>query len=128
MKDRIKEIRKAFNLTQQELAESINLKQNTVATYEIGRLVPSDRTITDICRKYNVDEVWLRTGEGEMFRPRSREDEISSFMTDLLRGEGTDFQRRLVAVLARLTVDEWNLIERKARELLEEDTKKDPAK
>lgn len=127
MKDRIKAVRKAAGLTQQEFAESLGLKQNTVATYEIGRLLPSDRTITDICRNYNVDETWLRTGAGEMFRPRSREDEIASFMTGLLSGEGTEFQRRLVSVLARLSPDEWAKIEQKARELLDEDIKKDPA-
>lgn len=128
MKERIKAVRKALGLTQQAMADALGLKRNTVGAYEIGATPPSDRTISDICRIYNVDEAWLRTGEGEMFRPRSREDEIASFMTGLLSGEGTDFQRRLVAVLARLSVDEWDMIERKARELLEEDTKKDPAK
>lgn len=126
MKDRIKAVRKAAGLTQQEFAESLGLKQNTVATYEIGRLLPSDRTITDICRNYSVNETWLRTGAGEMFRPRSREDEIASFMTGLLSGEGTEFQRRLVSVLARLSTEEWAKIEQKAREILEEGTKKDP--
>ena len=126
MKDRIKAVRKAAGLTQQEFAESLGLKQNTVATYEIGRLLPSDRTITDICRNYNVDETWLRTGAGEMFRPRSREDEIASFMAGLLSGEGTEFQRRLVSVLARLSTEEWAKIEQKAREILEDGTKKDP--
>ena len=126
MKDRIKAVRKAAGLTQQEFAESLGLKQNTVATYEIGRLLPSDRTITDICRNYSVNETWLRTGAGEMFRPRSREDEIASFMTGLLSGEGTEFQRRLVSVLARLSTEEWAKIEQKAREILDDGTKKDP--
>ena len=126
MKDRIKAVRKAAGLTQQEFAESLGLKQNTVATYEIGRLLPSDRTITDICRNYSVNETWLRTGAGEMFRPRSREDEIASFMTGLLSGEGTEFQRRLVSVLARLSTEEWTKIEQKAREILDDGTKKDP--
>lgn len=126
MKDRIKAVRKAAGLTQQEFAESLGLKQNTVATYEIGRLLPSDRTITDICRNYSVNETWLRTGAGEMFRPRSREDEIASFMAGLLSGEGTEFQRRLVSVLARLSTEEWAKIEQKAREILEDGTKKDP--
>lgn len=127
MKDRIKAVRKAVGLTQQAMADALGLKQNTIATYEMGRFQPSDRTILDICRIYNVDEAWLRTGAGEMFRPRSREDEIASFMTGLLSGEGTEFQRRLVSVLARLSPDEWAKIEQKARELLDEDTKKDPA-
>ncbi len=127
MKDRIKAVRKALGLTQQAMADALGLKRNTVGAYEIGVTLPSDRTISDICRIYNVDEAWLRTGAGEMFRPRSREDEIASFMTGLLSGEGTEFQRRLVSVLARLSPDEWAKIEQKARELLDEDIKKDPA-
>ncbi len=75
------------------------------------------------CAEYNVSESWLRTGEGDMFRPVSRDEEIAAFVGDIL-GEESDFRRRFVAVLARMTADEWALLERKARELLE-DTKKD---
>lgn len=128
MKDRIKAVRKALGLTQQAMADTLGLKRNTIGAYEIGVTLPSDRTISDICRIYNVDEAWLRTGAGEMFRPRSREDEIASFMTGLLSGEGTEFQRRLIAVLAKLGPEDWAKIEQKARELLDEDIKKDPAK
>lgn len=128
MKDRIKAVRVALDLTQQEFADRLGIKRGTIANYELGRNEPIDAVITLICRTYNVDEAWLRTGAGEMFRPRSREDEIASFMTGLLSGEGTEFQRRLIAVLARLSPDEWTKIEQKARELLDEDIKKDPAK
>lgn len=126
MKDRIKAVRVALDLTQQEFADRLGIKRGTIANYELGRNEPIDAVITLICRTYNVDETWLRTGVGEMFRPRSREDEIASFMTGLLSGEGTEFQRRLVSVLARLSTEEWAKIEQKAREILEDGTKKDP--
>ena len=125
MKDRIKQVRKEAKITQQELADSLGLKQNTIAMYEIGRITPSDRTVLDICRIYNVNEKWLRYGEGEMLTQRSKEEEISDFLTDLSIGKGTDFQRRLVSVLARMSSEEWEMIERKAIELME-DIKKDP--
>ena len=64
---RLKELRKACGITQRAMADRLGLKQNTIATYEIGKLSPSDRTITDICREFNVNENWLRTGEGKMF-------------------------------------------------------------
>ena len=125
MKDRIKQVRKEAKITQQELADSLGLKQNTIAMYEIGRITPSDRTVLDICRIYNVNEKWLRYGEGEMLTQRSKEEEIADFLTDLSVGKGTDFQRRLVSVLARMSSEEWEMIERKAIELME-DIKKDP--
>ncbi len=70
MKDRIKKIRKEFDLTQQELADRLGIKRNTIATYESGRNIPIDAVISLICREFNVREEWLRTGEGEMFKPK----------------------------------------------------------
>lgn len=67
MDERIKKIRKALDLTQQEFANRIGVKRNTVATYEMGRSAPSDSAISLICREFNVSEEWLRTGKGEMF-------------------------------------------------------------
>jgi transcriptional regulator with XRE-family HTH domain len=64
---RIKEIRKSAGLTQQRFADRIGLKRNTVGNYEINLITPSDRTIADICREFNVSEVWLRTGEGDQY-------------------------------------------------------------
>ena len=127
MKNRIKALRKAVGKSQTEFGQTARVSLSAVQKWESGENIPSDAVITLICRTYGVDEVWLRTGVGEMFRPRSREDEIAAFLGGLLGGEGTDFQRRLVAVLAKLTPAEWDKLEAKARELLAEDTKKDPA-
>lgn len=69
MNNRIKEVRTYFHLTQQEFADRIKVKRNTVATYEMGRTKPSDSGVSIICREFNVNEDWLRTGEGEMFMP-----------------------------------------------------------
>lgn len=67
MNERIKELRKALGLTQQEFADKLGVKRGAIANYEIGRNEPIDAVIALICREFNVSEVWLRTGEGEMF-------------------------------------------------------------
>ena len=69
MNDRIKRLRKELDLTQQEFADRISIKRGAVANYEIGRNIPSDSVINLICREFNVNESWLRTGTGEMFNP-----------------------------------------------------------
>ena len=69
MKDRIKKLRKSLDMTQQEFAERIGVKRNTIGQYEIGRNEPIDTVINLICREFNVNEEWLRNGEGEMFNP-----------------------------------------------------------
>lgn len=120
MKDRIKKLRKALGLNQTQFGERIGVKQNTVAVYELGRAIPSESVITLIQREFGVSEEWLRTGEGEMFVPRSREEEIAAFVHDVCGPEGTAFQRRLISLLARLTVDEWAILERIADKLTNE--------
>ncbi len=65
--ERIKKARKALDLTQQKFAEQIGTTQNNIASYEIGRREPSAAAINNICKTFNVNETWLRTGEGEMF-------------------------------------------------------------
>ena len=67
MNERIKKVRKALDLTQKEFAERIGMKQNSIALIESGRNT-SDQTIFAICREFNVNEEWLRTGIGEMFK------------------------------------------------------------
>ena len=83
METRIKQIRKSENLTQKAFADRLGLKQNTIATYEMGRTEPSDRTIADICREFNVSEVWLRTGEGEMHIELPEDAEFDLIMTEI---------------------------------------------
>ena len=72
MNERIKKLRKDLDLTQQEFADRISIKRGAVANYEIGRNIPSDSVINLICREFNVNETWLRTGTGEMFNPSPR--------------------------------------------------------
>lgn len=68
MNTRIKELRKFLGLTQKEFGGRIGVKPNTIATYEIGRSTPIDAVISLICREFNVNEEWLRTGKGSMFK------------------------------------------------------------
>lgn len=86
--ERIKSIRQALGKTQQEFADSIGLKRNTIATYEMGKSVPSDRTIADICREFGVSEEWLRTGRGEMFVQISPDEELDYILGQI--GSGMD--------------------------------------
>lgn len=86
--------------------------------------VPSDRTISDICHEFNVNERWLRTGEGEMFVKLSRSQEISAFMGDILSGE-PDFRARLITALSRLTPEQWKQLEGIADTLITEMQKKE---
>ena len=127
MNERIKKIRTSANLTQQEFADRIGVSRGALANYEVNRNEPIDAVITLICREFNINEHWLRTGEGEMTRPVNRDAEIAAFMGDVMRGETADFRRRLVSVLAKLDPAEWALLEKMAQKLAEECKKEDQA-
>lgn len=125
MNTRIKEVRKSLNLTQELFAERIGLKQNSIAQIEMGRRVPSDQVVIAICREFGVNRIWLETGEGEKMVERTRDEELSAFFGDLLKGDPS-FKHRLISALARCSEDEWKLIERFALRLMEEMKNADP--
>lgn len=118
MGERIKELRTVLRLTQQQLADSLGIKRNTIAKYETGRGDPIDAVVSLICKTYNVNEKWLRTGEGPMFLDYSRDQQIMDFVADAMRGESDNFKRRLISVLARLDENEWAILEKRLREII----------
>ncbi|WP_455023266.1 helix-turn-helix domain-containing protein [Oribacterium sinus] len=124
IKDRIKELRKAKGLTQFEFADRLKVSRSNIASYETGKNELSSAVISLICRTFSVSETWLRTGKGEMFSDTAREEEIAAFMGDVLAAESEDFRKRFVSMLSSLSVDEWRLIEEKAKELVEKEQEK----
>ena len=117
---RLKSIRTTLKITQQEFADRIGVSRGALANYEVNRNEPIDAVITLICREFNVNEEWLRTGEGEMFAPMNRDKEIEAFMDVVMKSESVDFRRRLVSVLSKLDPAEWKLLESMALKLAEE--------
>ena len=83
MKDRIKCVRIDAGLTQSIFAERLGLKRNSVANYEIGRNTPLDAIINSICREFNVNEEWLRTGQGEMYCRSDSDDDFQTVMEEI---------------------------------------------
>ena len=118
MNNRIKKLRKALDLTQQEFSNRIGCSRNLVANYEIGNRNPSSSVINNICKTFNVNEEWLRTGEGEMFAQRSEADELAAAVERLITGESADFKRRLVSALSTLKDEHWLLLEQKLKEIV----------
>lgn len=125
MNERIKELRKRLNLTQQEFADRLSIKRGAVANYEVGRNTPSDSVIALICREFNVSERWLREGDGEMFLPQDDAAELMMLAGRFLGSEPTEFQQRFARMILSLPPEGWDLLERKARELLGETKKED---
>ncbi len=118
MHERLKKLRKALDLTQQEFADRIGSKRNTVAKYETSANTPSAAVVSLICREFNVNEEWLRNGTGEMFLPVNRNTDIAKLTKQLLNEEDDSFKNRFVRMLSNLSVEEWEFLEQKAKKTL----------
>lgn len=120
MKERIKELRKTTGLTQQEFADKLNLNRGAIANYEIGRNEPISAIISLICKEFNVNEEWLRTGEGEMFLQLPEEDEVAAYVSDLLEDEG---ENPLYLIIKEIMYT-YNEVSPKSQEILRDFSKR----
>lgn len=99
MNERIKELRKELKLTQQEFADALNIKRGAVANYEIGRNEPIDAVVSLICKTFNVNEEWLRTGSGNMFLELPEEDEEAAYVSELLEDSDNDLYKLIKEIM-----------------------------
>lgn len=107
MNTRIKQLRELLKISQEEFAEKLNLKRNSISLIELGKRNPSDRTITDICEKFNVSEEWIREGTGSIFR------ETPSSTMEQLRKEFNldDFSYSFVYEYLKLDEEKRNAVQ-----------------
>ena len=120
MNERMKAVRKSTGLNQTDFAAKIGLSQNYWTMVETGKREPSNQVFISICREYGVNELWLRTGEGEMFTPVSKEEEIAEFIGGMLAGGSESFKKRFVSALSQLPEEAWEAVEAFCRKVLEE--------
>ena len=115
--ERIKEVRKSLGLTLEKFGEKIGVTKVAISNLENGHRNLTEQMTKSICREFNVSDEWLRTGEGEMFLPVNRKTKIEKLTNQLLSEESDSFKNRLVSVLADLTENEWEFLEKKAMQL-----------
>lgn len=111
MNDRIKELRKAMNLSQEKFGELLGITKSGVSDIESGRRKVTDQHVIMLVNN-GVNEEWLRTGKGSMFVPKSKDEEIAEMLADIQKSGEDSFRHRLVSALARLDDDGWDKLEK----------------
>lgn len=114
---RILEVRKALKMSQTEFGKEIGVSRGVINNIDLNVVPAKPLLIQQICKAYNVNETWLTTGEGEMFIKQSRTDEIAQFVGRALATTEDTFQKRLIAALSKLSVEEWEVLEKLANDL-----------
>ena len=128
MNTRIKAVRKTLGLTLDKFGERLGISNSACSALETGKNKPSEQTIRAICRGFGVNEIWLRTGAGEMFRPEEESEELARNLKRLMNGRPDSLARRAVRVLLRYEPDgpEWQVLEKIYTDVLAEAEKKEP--
>lgn len=126
MNDRIKKLRQALGLSQDEFGRRLGVTRGAVTNIELNKVEPKPLFVDLICREFNVSEEWLRTGAGDMFQPKSRNEELFEFAAKVAEGDPGSIQAQLLTVMARLTDEQWEVLAQVAREFVEETKKAGP--
>lgn len=120
--DRIKAVRLAQKpkLSQSDFGAKIGVSGAAISRLESGDRAITEQNIKSICREFNVSETWLRTGEGEMFQPKSRNDELLDYARRIAKGDPGSIQAQLLTVMTRLTDAQWEVLAQVAAQFLAE--------
>lgn len=124
--ERLKYLRKnILKMTQDEFAKKINLSRSNLGSIETGMVNLTERNMIVICETFEVNEDWLRTGEGEVFREKTDEEEIASYMGRILKNSdvNADFQKRFIKIVSQLDSKSLRILIRFAEILAEENKK-----
>lgn len=123
MNERVKELRKALGLTLQKFGDRVGMKRNSLSQVENGTNGVSNQLFSAIVREFNVNEQWLRTGEGEMFVAASTHDQVEHIVQQALKGND-DFRIQVFTALGEMTDAEWDLVRNFVRKIKLEDEPK----
>ena len=110
--ERITQVVAYSGLTKAAFAEKIRVSSPYVSELCSGRKLPSERTINDICREFGVSEAWLRTGDGEMIKPMSRQLQIHAYLAEIMGGSRSAAEEAFISTMARLPSEFWPMIEK----------------
>lgn len=117
--DRLCALVDTLGITRTKFAETLHVSSAFISMLCSGKSLPSDRTISDICRKFNVDEHWLRTGDGEMFQKLTRDQELAEFFGDVIADPDNSPRKGFFSTVRKLSADEWLLLAKIAKKWAE---------
>ncbi len=115
--ERVKELRKTLNCTLDKFGGKLGVQKSAISKIEKGENNLTEQMLLSICREFDANEEWLRTGNGEMFVTLNRTQQIAQLTADLFKGEKDSFKERLLLALSKLDEEEWKVLEKIADDL-----------
>ena len=97
MNERIRNLRKYLGLTMEKFGEQLGVGKTAISNIENGNRNVTEQICKSICREFNVNEDWLRNGNGEMFFiPK---DETAMIVSDLLESTDNTFYNLILDIV-----------------------------
>lgn len=120
MNERIRQVRKHFNLTLDVFGARLGLSKSALSKIENGVSPPQEQTLRLICREFNVSYDWLRDGVGDMLQQTDEDDDVNRLMLT-----GSDFAKTVFRTLAKMPPELWAAFEEFVARLKSEQQQKD---
>lgn len=108
--ERIAYVRKYYNKSQQDFGEIIGVTYSAISLIERKKREPSERLIRDICREFNINEDWLRTGAGGEENMLIPEDMTYLYNVGKLGSEQNEFKKFYLNMMMNLPDEYWDYI------------------
>ena len=127
MGEQIRKLRKSLGLTQTEFGGKIGITASALSRIENGETNASEQTIRSIVREFNVNEIWLRSGEGDPKEKTTWKEEVTLYANRLTSGKCTELEEMLIRFMAATTPDDWQRLSDVMRGLIDREngTKKE---
>ena len=109
-----------YNGNKSAFAREIKITPAYAAQLYSGQRIPSERTIVDISRVCGVNQMWLRSGEGEMFQAMTEDEELADYLGDVMNDEPESFLRRLTMEMKNWAPEVWHMLEEICKRLATE--------
>lgn len=107
--ERIRELRKTLKMTMEQFGEKIGVTKSTISNIENGNRNATEHMVKSICREFNVDYIWLTTGEGEMFI--DSDDDFIERIDRIMAGED-DARKNLFKFMLELSDEDIEALDR----------------
>lgn len=99
--ERVRAVRKSekINMTLEKFGEKLGIQSSAVSKIERGITTLTDANVRAICREFNVDYIWLTTGEGEMFHHADPDDDALVYLSQLIDSKETPLYEMILKII-----------------------------
>lgn len=123
--ERVHKIRKSLDFTLERFGKPLGVSKTAISNIENGNRNLTEQMKRSICREYHVNPAYLEQGVGDMFIEMTTDTLITEWVARVMKDEPESFRKRLVAVMATWSEDDWKWIEKQANAIIDS-AKKEP--